>query len=462
VRQEVHTLTAQQLDSLKQGVSVMRARPVSDPTSWSFQANIHGVLGPPASPLFNQCEHGTIQFLTWHRGYLYYFERILRAASGDPSLALPYWDWTAHPSLPEPFRLPADASNSLYEASRFINDASALPAPVVSDDLDTALAMVAFESGFTGFSPSLEGSPHGAVHVLIGGLMGSVPTAANDPIFWLHHCNIDRIWNQWLNLGGGRANPSDASFLDQPYQFADENGQTVAVTVGQIISSAVLGYRYDSVPNPAAMRSMAMAAPAALRAAGPGPEPRTVATSVAPEQAAVAARDLEARPLGYAAETVKLSATPDGAEDLRAAVAAADPARAGRIVLVIEGITFSETPAYTYEVLLNAGEGEPSAAKARAHHAGTINFFGREHRGHAAHAPGTAEPIQFDQHLDVAAVVSRLRESRQWSDEDLSVTIRPITPTPPAGKEDEVKQRAEASAARAKITYRRVSLRVAR
>jgi hypothetical protein len=36
-------------------------------------------------------------------------------------------------------------------------------------------------------------------------------TAAQDPIFWLHHANIDRLWERWLQLGGGRANPVNFS-----------------------------------------------------------------------------------------------------------------------------------------------------------------------------------------------------------------------------------------------------------
>jgi Common central domain of tyrosinase/Polyphenol oxidase middle domain len=229
----------------------MKALPASDPRSWRFQANIHGTLDPASNPLFNQCEHGTLLFLAWHRGYLYYFERILRWAAGDPELTLPYWDWTTAPALPDPYRTPASPSNPLYDATRMINDGSALPPDVVVDDLNTALNFVPFPpNGSIGFSPSLEGSPHGAVHVLVGGNMGSVPTAANDPIFWLHHGNMDRIWDRWLNLGGGRLNPSDAAFLDTPYSFADETGGTVTVKVRDIISSLQLGYRYDDVPNP--------------------------------------------------------------------------------------------------------------------------------------------------------------------------------------------------------------------
>jgi tyrosinase len=42
-----------------------------------------------------------------------------------------------------------------------------------------------------------ESQMHNGVHVWVGGMMGSVPPAPNDPVFWLHHCNIDRIWALW-------------------------------------------------------------------------------------------------------------------------------------------------------------------------------------------------------------------------------------------------------------------------
>ena len=71
-----------------------------------------------------------------------------------------------------------------------------------------------------------------------------------DPLFWMHHCNIDRVWDMWLNLAGGRLSPSDSAFLDQPYTFADETGMPTTVKVRDILLSRVLGYRYDDVPNP--------------------------------------------------------------------------------------------------------------------------------------------------------------------------------------------------------------------
>ena len=69
-------------------------------------------------------------------------------------------------------------------------------------------------------------APHGAIHDYVGlgndttgllrfnnsitgsvtpfGLMGWVPTAAFDPIFWTHHANVDRLWQQWTNSTNGQ------------------------------------------------------------------------------------------------------------------------------------------------------------------------------------------------------------------------------------------------------------------
>jgi len=45
----------------------------------------------------------------------------------------------------------------------------------------------------------MEGNPHGSAHVQTGGgeWIGSVPTAVRDPLFFLLHCNIDRLWAKW-------------------------------------------------------------------------------------------------------------------------------------------------------------------------------------------------------------------------------------------------------------------------
>jgi len=461
VRPNIASLGEQQLAALKTGVSVMKSRPATDPTSWSFQANIHGTLGPVTSPLFNQCEHGTIQFLTWHRGYIYFFERILRLASGDPTLNLPYWDWTTAPALPSAYRSPADeASNPLYDGTRQINNGAQLPSSVVVDDLNTALGFIDFSTPvFTGFSPSLEGSPHGAVHTLIGGNMGFVPTAANDPIFWLHHCNIDRLWNRWLNQDAGRADPSDSAFLNQTYSYADENGQTVTLRVADMLTSAQLGYRYDSVPNPLAARDVvAMAAVAGAAGDPPAKEMKEVASSAPRGPGVAAAAEAEAKPLGYKEETVNLTVVAEAGPALNSAVATADAVHHDELILEIQGLSFEQPPEYTYEVLLNLPD-QASAERARLHRVGTVNFFVGQH-AHGAHAADGGKPVTFDQRFDITGLVSRLRESGSFDTENLTVTLRPISPIPPEGQEEEQKQRATASAEKAGITYQRINILV--
>ncbi|KAF4345525.1 Tyrosinase [Fusarium beomiforme] len=50
--------------------------------------------------------------------------------------------------------------------------------------------------GYDEYRQKLESRPHGAIHSAIGGDM--VPnTSPNDPIFFLHHTQIDRLWALW-------------------------------------------------------------------------------------------------------------------------------------------------------------------------------------------------------------------------------------------------------------------------
>ena len=62
------------------------------------------------------------------------------------------------------------------------------------------------------------------VHVLVGGsdanqnpgLMSDPDLAGLDPIFWLHHANIDRLWEVWRQEQTSQGNPTDANWLQGP------------------------------------------------------------------------------------------------------------------------------------------------------------------------------------------------------------------------------------------------------
>ncbi len=88
-------------------------------------------------------------------------------------------------------------------------------------------------------------NPHGSIHGAIGEDMGAVPRSARDPIFWLHHANIDRLWAVWTNMGDGqRTLPAIQNWAKQDWKF-DAAG-TMKLSAGGLTSSeADLKYRYD-------------------------------------------------------------------------------------------------------------------------------------------------------------------------------------------------------------------------
>ncbi len=238
IRKNVYSLSAAEIASIELGVENMKL--ASGPTSWAYQANIHG-SATAGSVAWSTCQHGNEFFLSWHRMYLYYFERILRAKSGNANLTLPYWNYQTNAAL-HPDYCNSSASNSLYDGTRnaTINAGGSL-SPSISSSINTSLAQIPFIN----FQSQLE-NVHGSVHVAIGGNMTTFSNAGKDPCFWLHHANIDRIWEVWLKQCDGRANPTTSPWTTQVFTFFDENGAAVNMTGAQVVNTAsMLNYKYD-------------------------------------------------------------------------------------------------------------------------------------------------------------------------------------------------------------------------
>lgn len=246
VRRNIYSLSATDINSIKTGIAAMKALPLTNPTSWQYQAAIHGTVLSNNLPSWNTCTHSpspnAVYFLSWHRMYLYFFERILRAKSGNPNLTLPYWDYQTNAVIPPDYRNSA-AGNPLYDGSRFasMNGGGSLPGSIFTS-INNSLTNIPYFD----FQTALEG-PHGSVHGAIGGNMGAVNKAALDPVFWLHHTNIDRLWEAWLRKCGGRVNPTtNSTWMNKTYTFFDENGNAVNMTGSQVVSTAAsLSYKYD-------------------------------------------------------------------------------------------------------------------------------------------------------------------------------------------------------------------------
>lgn len=248
VRRDIGGLSATDpiMVSYRNAITDMQKLETSDPRSWAYQAAIHGTFTTPVETAWNTCQHGNHFFWSWHRMYLYYFERIVRAMSGDSGWALPYWDYSS-PSqrqLPAMFR---DPSSVLYVSARNPSMNSGAASLSASDvDHSSGFALTNFVSA----GGSLEGTPHGVVHVRVGGWMGLFQAAGQDPIFWLHHCNIDRLWNLWLAQGGGRTDPTtDAAWKNTKFTFFDADKTQVTLTGCAVLRAAEqLNYTYEGEP----------------------------------------------------------------------------------------------------------------------------------------------------------------------------------------------------------------------
>lgn len=80
---------------------------------------------------------------------------------------------------------------------------------------------------------------------------GSFETAGLDPLFWLHHSNIDRLWNVWRKAG--HPNPSTSSWLaDVTFPFHDSSGNIVTHIAKDVVDSTAdpLSYKYEDESDP--------------------------------------------------------------------------------------------------------------------------------------------------------------------------------------------------------------------
>lgn len=429
--------------------------------SWLFQAYIHGMpteaedaliaeLGDPTDAEYGvalsergwrTCEHHTEFFWPWHRMYLYWFERIVRQLSGNPEWALPYWDYldVEQRVLPEAFW--KDPDSPLFVAARDPSLNSGL-----IPNLNAASENAVFGNICAGLSQNeyglasdrLETTPHDFIHGWVGGgfaaspfvgTMGAVRTSAQDPLFWLHHANLDRFWESWRSLGGPepadpawRANAANRNvrsrvtrdpptFLTIPYTFFDETGaevETVRV-VEEVLDTAALGYAYDEV-----------FVPIIAEVCAPSPIPATpeagLATPAAdaPPPAELGRSDPDA-PIAVGSEPVAISVALEPQAD-----AAAAAARGQDVVLTVEGVQGTGVPGTLFEVYLNLPEGETPDFRS-PYFVGNISLFGlqpwdddQNHGGHMA-------ARQFNIAPNIAALEAR----GEWTG-DVRVTIVPL------------------------------------
>lgn len=110
-------------------------------------------------------------------------------------------------------------------------------------------------------TPARRSQQHNVVHIWVGGVVpsggkviaGNMTQASspNDPVFWIHHANIDRLWSAWMKRHGRTyvpvsGGPMGANINDvmAPFSFKTDGKNTP----GSVTDESVLGYQYEAIP----------------------------------------------------------------------------------------------------------------------------------------------------------------------------------------------------------------------
>ncbi len=452
----------QALASYAKGVEAMLKLPPTDPQNWFRNAFVHMI----------DCPHGNWWFYVWHRGFVGYFEETIRNLSGNPSFAMPYWDWTTLPQIPpmmfdgtlDPQNLPFERytrnlavftdfikpsltaywntldsaqlaqlktrnytsiddvwndvngldpksgngvsgniayattcgsryltrdnpkldEKTAYDVSKDVIKAGLKPKEFWNEDIKLSFTSsrtanhLIQPTANTKFS-ILEGMPHNKVHNYIGGVgpldPGPYGNMTNflspvDPIFFLHHSNMDRLWDVWTRKQQRRGLPILPSGADldtlakEPFLFyVNGNGQFVGPShAGDYFSTERFQYDYE-----------------------PGSGDDVGAESVQSQK--------KTTTMLMSAEVKANAATLSiPRETMRAHLASDEP------VLIAEvRVQRPSSSGHTreFDVLIGAPSGIARVDADSPHYAGTIAFFGHmSHMGHGDHgssdAPGDA------------------------------------------------------------------------
>lgn len=319
------------------------------------------------------CHRDENLFLTWHRAYVYFFEKALAEAlrwkRADPTLelTLPYWDWTlTDPTLDAANAIPRVLDDATYtDAAGAVKSNPLASGPSLYRSISQALtgkdaftarypsqlasqiasfaddvARLMDNPSFTEFSNDLNFGPHGSVHVLTGGSdpssklpgtqgdMSAVVSAAYDPIFWLHHAMIDKLWYDWQ-----KAHPN--ANVPQPVLDAVVYGGMVGVTL--IDAEQSLRYIYsDNDVQSAAVPPAPVPQPPTPTATSPQPGPGVVQLDVGAVRSPFRRAELDFHQLHPPKDSFVMRAF-IAKPDADAFTPSSDPAYAGRMVLFGHG-----------------------------------------------------------------------------------------------------------------------------
>jgi len=234
------------------GIFIMALKNLQESDDWARICGIHGdtfkpddsgvlcptnptvvqVLSETGEPFY--CKHSVYSFIGWHVPYIYQFELLLNKYNKSRNknyITLPYLDLT---NFSDDFKFLNDPEiiitynykkiiikNPLASSYYYVDGVKTpttrngfltpttpkqkIQLTTVKKQLNNALYATSYErfssneNLLTDYTP-LE-TPHNSLHDIIGGNggnMSDISISAFDPLFWLHHCNMDRHFYTWL------------------------------------------------------------------------------------------------------------------------------------------------------------------------------------------------------------------------------------------------------------------------
>lgn len=292
IRKNVNTLSkAEKQDFIRAVLGLKENNSVGNKYNQYVQWHTEAALLRTPSGAARTAAHAGPAFLAWHREFIRRFELDLQTIV--PGIGLPYWDWAADAALADPKTSPmwasdfmggdGDASDGSYVVKtgafaygkwviidengnptkygdgkytgalkRRLGEAiSTLPK---QKDVDAALNLVPYDeppwdkTASSGHRNRLEGyisAPqlHNRVHRWVGGSMRPL-TSPNDPVFFLHHSNVDRLWAQWQTQNPSQGYvPSSGGPIGHNL---DDPMFPWAATPADVLDHQAIGYIYDT------------------------------------------------------------------------------------------------------------------------------------------------------------------------------------------------------------------------
>jgi tyrosinase len=353
-----------------------------DNRSWIGQAKIHA----------DHCHHGDLEFLHWHRHYIRFFEKICAKLSDNPDFALAYWNWSENSGrIPAPFfDRPELNVEHWNDPGKYVGKVWGPIDTVGRRGLDKTHGLIddpirggAFTletvNGIKGlpsmdlFRPALEGQPHNNAHVVAGatksGKTGHIGDGLSplDPIFWLHHCMVDRVWAEWQKSPGHTTPDPKTTY---PGQFFDGDGKPVTATSAEAMDTANLGYTYD------------------IFEAGPAGLTNTVLSNEQLNQLSKLTAAGAPQPIGSTTNTSASRANIETAIDISVptlqnrvaqlqALKATGLITTGRVLAKLSDLTSPEFNDLLVNVFVDCPYLASTTPYTDPHYAGTFSFFGR-------------------------------------------------------------------------------------